>query len=114
LLPLTRRLDLYQSEQFSAMINRLLAYLAARKRFGLSWSKTVASGYLLKHLRTLREACRDIAAAHPELAAPTCDLCAHGRLCVIDEQTENGVTGNAVRHRVNAALASGPCKIDRV
>jgi hypothetical protein len=77
------------------MINRLLADLTARKRFGRSWSKTVASGYLLKHLRTLREACRDIAAAHPELAALTCDACAHRQLCAIDEQTENGVRRTA-------------------
>ena len=59
----------------------------------------MASGYLTKHLRTLREACRDIAAAHPELAAPTCDLCAHGQLCAIDEQT-----GNGFRYRGPATL----------
>jgi hypothetical protein len=89
------RVDLDQSGLFSAMINRLLAYLVARKRFGRLRSMAVAIGYLLKHLRTLREACRDIAAAHPELTAPACDLCAHGQLCAIDEQTENGVLRTA-------------------
>ena len=31
------------------------------------------SPYLLRPLRTFRQACRDIAASHPELIPPECD-----------------------------------------
>jgi len=46
------------------------------------------SRYLLKPLRTLREACADIRAAHPELMAGDCACCPHGGLCAIYEQIE--------------------------
>jgi hypothetical protein len=41
----------------------------------------VGSRYLLKPLRTLREACAEIRSAHPELMAGGCAGCPHGRLC---------------------------------
>jgi hypothetical protein len=47
------------------------------------------SEYLLRPLRLLREACRDITAAHPELRGRDCDTCTHNKLCGIDEQTES-------------------------
>lgn len=47
----------------------------------------MASEYLLKHPRTLRQACRDITTAHPELTRD-CDACALDKLCAICEQIE--------------------------
>jgi hypothetical protein len=44
------------------------------------------SEYLLRPLRFLREACRDITAAHPELTSRDCDTCTHSGLCGIDER----------------------------
>ena len=35
------------------------------------------SPYLLRPLRTFRQACRDIAASHPELIPPECDADTH-------------------------------------
>ena len=55
---------------------------------------TMGSEYLLKPPRTLREACRDIRAAHPELIMADCDACPHGELCAISEQTERGLRGH--------------------
>jgi hypothetical protein len=46
----------------------------------------LGSLYLIKPLRTLREACRDTSAAHPELITGDCDSCLHGKLCAISEQ----------------------------
>ena len=43
----------------------------------------MGSQYLLKPLRTLREACREIRVAHPELPTEDCDACLHGALCAI-------------------------------
>lgn len=48
----------------------------------------VGSRYLLKPLRTLREACAEIRSAHPELMAEGCAGCPHGRLCEIYERLE--------------------------
>jgi hypothetical protein len=49
---------------------------------------TMASEYLLKAPRTLREACRNIGAAYPELIMSDCAACPHGELCAISEQIE--------------------------
>jgi len=49
----------------------------------------MASEYLLRPLRILREACRNMAAAHPELTVRDCDTCGHSKLCAIDEQIEH-------------------------
>jgi hypothetical protein len=49
----------------------------------------MASEYLFRPLRFLREACRDITAAHPELRARNCDMCPHSNLCAINEQAEH-------------------------
>jgi hypothetical protein len=48
----------------------------------------MGSKYLLKHPRTLREACRDNRAARRELINADCDACSHGELCAISEQIE--------------------------
>lgn len=47
------------------------------------------SQYLAAPLRTLREACRDITAAHPELTARVCYTCPNRDLCAIYEQIEH-------------------------
>ncbi len=38
---------------------------------------TMCSPYLLRPLRTLRQACSDISASHPELIPPGFDVCAN-------------------------------------
>lgn len=48
----------------------------------------MASEYLFKPQRTLREACGDFRAAHPTLINEKCDKCPHGELCEISEQIE--------------------------
>ena len=50
----------------------------------------MGSRYLWKPPRTLRAACRDIAATHPELTAGDCDACANGKLCAIYDGIECG------------------------
>jgi hypothetical protein len=45
------------------------------------------SPYLLKPLRTLREACSDIAASNPELIPPDCDACAGAERCALYDYT---------------------------
>jgi hypothetical protein len=57
----------------------------------------MANAFLLKPLRTLREACRDTSAAHPELITGDCDSCLHDELCAISEQTRCGRLGNVVK-----------------
>jgi hypothetical protein len=54
----------------------------------------MGSEYLLKPPRTLREACRDIRAAHLELIMPDCYACLHGELCAISEQIERSLRGH--------------------
>jgi hypothetical protein len=54
----------------------------------------MGSEYLLRPPRTLREACRDIRAAHPELMTEDCDTCPHGELCAISEQIERDRRGH--------------------
>jgi len=46
------------------------------------------SEYLLKPIRTLRQACRDLAAAQPVSTAIDCDSCGNRELCNISEQLE--------------------------
>jgi hypothetical protein len=57
----------------------------------------MGSQYLLKPLRTLRQACRDIRVAHPELRTEDCDACPHGELCSISEQIERGLSGHVAK-----------------
>jgi hypothetical protein len=53
----------------------------------------LCSQYLLKPPRTLREACRDTKAVHPELIVGDCATCANGELCAISEQIERDRRG---------------------
>ena len=46
----------------------------------------MGSRYLLKPLRTLREACRDIRATYPESITWDCAACANGEFCAISEE----------------------------
>lgn len=48
----------------------------------------MGSRYLWDPPRTLRVACRDIAAAHPELVAGDCAACANGKLCAAYDRIE--------------------------
>ena len=48
----------------------------------------MTSQYLLKSTRTLRQACRDICLAHPDLPAKDCHICILADLCVINEEIE--------------------------
>jgi hypothetical protein len=43
--------------------------------------KRLWSEYLLRPRRTLPEACRDIAATHPERSVKDCAVCPNGQLC---------------------------------
>lgn len=42
----------------------------------------MTSGYLSMPVRTLRQACRDIATAHPERMRPRCSRCDLRRVCL--------------------------------
>ena len=66
----------------------------------------MGSQYLLKPLRTLRQACRDTRVAHPELPSEDCDACPHGKLCAISEQIEHGLHG-VRREDENQILSQG-------
>ena len=48
----------------------------------------MASRYLLKPLRTLREACRDTALTDHGLLAKDCRSCVLADLCIVNEQIE--------------------------
>ncbi len=48
----------------------------------------MTSQYLLKSPRTLRQACRDICLAHPDLPAKDCQACILADLCVINQELE--------------------------
>ena len=45
------------------------------------------SPYLLGPLRTLRQACSDILASHPELIPPDCEACAGAERCIVYDYT---------------------------
>lgn len=47
----------------------------------------LCSPHLLKPLRTLRQACSDIAATYPELIPPDCEACAGAESCAVDDYT---------------------------
>ena len=49
---------------------------------------TSCSAYLSKPLRTLPQACREIAAAHPELPRKDCRSCANAKLCTFYDRIE--------------------------
>ena len=57
----------------------------------------MSSQYLIKPLRTLWQACRDIRGAHSELLTEDCDACPHGELCAISEQIERGLRGHVAK-----------------
>jgi hypothetical protein len=71
--------------------------------------KRLFSEYLLQPLRTLPEACRDIAAAHPERSVKDCDACAHGQLCACYRRCEGG--GGRTR-RIACACENDPAGRD--
>ena len=50
-------------------------------------SVVICSPYLLRPLRTLRKACSDIAASHPELIPPDFEACAGAERCVVFDYT---------------------------
>ena len=60
----------------------------------------MGSQYLLKPLRTLREACREIRVAHPELPTEDCDACLHGALCAISGQIERDLHGHVAKTKI--------------
>ena len=47
----------------------------------------LCSQYLLRPLRTLRQACSDISASHPELIPPDCEACTGAEKCVVFDYT---------------------------
>jgi hypothetical protein len=47
----------------------------------------LCSPYLLRPLRTLRQACREISASHPELILPDCEACAGAESCMVYDYT---------------------------
>lgn len=49
----------------------------------IPWRRGEGSEYLFRLLRSLPEACRDIAATHIEPTARDCGTCAHSKLCGI-------------------------------
>jgi hypothetical protein len=66
----------------------------------------MTSGYLLKPLRTLRKACRDMRAAHPGLIIWDCDSCPHGELCAISEQIERERLGKVAKMQTKPSRKS--------
>ena len=47
----------------------------------------MASQYLLRPIRTLKQACRDFAAAHPQARGKDCPTCGNYLLCAKSERT---------------------------
>ncbi len=62
----------------------------------------MGSKYLLKPPRTLREACCEHRATHPEMSTRHCDECPHGALCAISEQIETDRRGRVVKIRTRS------------
>jgi hypothetical protein len=55
----------------------------------------MGSAYLSKPPRTLRAACRDVAATNPELIVGHCETCANGALCALYDGIERDRPGAA-------------------
>ncbi len=53
----------------------------------------MGSAYLSKPPRTLRAACRDVAATNPEFTEGRCETCANDALCVFYDRIERRRTG---------------------
>jgi hypothetical protein len=51
----------------------------------------MGSEYLMRPPRSLREACKEVAASDPEFVAD-CELCVNRGLCAIYERIENGLS----------------------
>ena len=68
----------------------------------------MGSRYLHKPLRTLRQACRGIRAAHPELPTGACDACPHGELCAMPEQIERGLRGRVAKMKTKPSRKVAP------
>jgi len=67
-----------------------------------------ARGYLLKPPRTLRQACREIRATHPEWITADCDACPHRGLCAISERIERDRRRHVAKNENQSALARSP------
>jgi len=52
----------------------------------------MGSDYLTRPPRTLREACKQIAATDPEFVAGDCECCVNSELCAMYERIEPGLT----------------------
>jgi len=65
-------------------------------------SMVLCSQYLLKPPRTLREACRDTKAAHPELMVDDCATCPNSELCAISERIERDRRGAHREEKMSA------------
>ena len=72
------------------------------------------SPYLLRPLRTLRQACSDIAASHPELIPPDCEACAGAESCAVDDYSlaikNRGRPPKSWRWEIYAAGKSKPVR----
>jgi hypothetical protein len=51
----------------------------------------MGSQYLMKPPRTLREACKEVAAIDPQFAAGDCEHCINYELCTIYQRIESGL-----------------------
>src|SRR3974377_1765270 len=76
------------------------------------------SPYLLRPVRTLLQACRDVAAAHPELPIRECRLCAHVSLCALYRQRQLRAKPKRTPERRTAVVSlttdkvfSGTCEV---
>jgi hypothetical protein len=72
----------------------------------------MGSQYLMKPPRTLREACKEVAAIDPDFVAGNCEHCVNCELCAIYERIEHDLsetTATGCRRqlalRLRAALA---------
>jgi len=74
----------------------------------------MGSHYLWKPPRTLRMACRDLAAIHPELTTGDCNACANGRLCAIYEQIERDQAGAAETACLNRSRPFKPIALAKI
>jgi len=72
------------------------------------------SQYLLRPLRTLRQACSDISASHPELISPECEACAGAERCVVYDYTlaikKKGRSPKSWRWEIYAAGKNKPVR----
>ena len=52
----------------------------------------MGSQYLMKPPRTLREACKEVAATDPDFVAGDCEHCINDELCAIYQRIEGGLS----------------------